>query len=307
VRPRVSIALLSATLAVLMSVPLAGAAAGIVPPTPTRYVTDPSGALPPDRAAALERKLADFERQTSTQVLVWIAPHVPEGTSAEQLGADAIRAWGVGQKGKDNGAILFVFTEDRALRLATGYGLEGAIPDARAKRILADVVKPHLQRGDLPAGIDAGVDAILRLARGEGFEGTGRTVADRPHGWEWSWFIVPWLIVAALLALVFFRAKPVPAAISFVVGVLGTFLWMTEVLPAPLGAPFTLLAAGAIAVIVVLSKRGAPGWERSYSSSSSSSDWSSSSSSSSGSSSSSDSGFSGGGGDSGGGGASESY
>lgn len=295
-----------AALAAVLLGPLT-ARGGAAPPAPTRYVTDGSGVLPPERAEALERKLADFERRTSTQVLVWIAPRVPEGTTAEELGADAIRAWGVGQRGRDNGAVLFLFTEDRAMRLATGYGLEGAIPDVRAKQILRDLVKPHLQRGDVAAGVEAGVDAILALARGEPFEGSGRTVAEEEAAAKWGWLLLPWAIVAAILAFVYFRGTPRPAAISLLLATLGVILWMFEAVPAAVGLAFVALGAGAIAIGVVLSRRGGDGW--SSSSSSSSSDWSGSSSDgfSSSSSSSSDTGFSGGGGDSGGGGASETY
>jgi uncharacterized protein len=155
------------------------AAAGVpAPPKPDRYVTDGSGVLAEERARALDATLREFERRTSTQVLVWIAPRVPEGTTLEELGAEAIRAWGVGQKEADNGAIFFLFTEDRQMRIATGYGLEGALPDARARRILAEVVRPRLAAGDVAGGVQAAVDEILKAAAKEPYQGTGRTSAE---------------------------------------------------------------------------------------------------------------------------------
>jgi uncharacterized protein len=85
-------------------------------------------------------------------------------------------AWQVGQKGKDNGAVLFVFVQDRRLRMEVGYGLEGALPDALAKRIIDEEISPHFKRRDFDAGLAAGVNAILQATRGE-YKGTGRIVA----------------------------------------------------------------------------------------------------------------------------------
>src|ERR1700738_1660327 len=112
------------------------------PPKPVRYVTDITGALPPGRLERLERKLADFERATSDQILVYIDRNVPEGTTLEEMSTEAIHRWGVGQKGKDNGAILFLFTDARKVRIAVGDGLEATLTDARCRRITNQVMKP---------------------------------------------------------------------------------------------------------------------------------------------------------------------
>ena len=142
---------------------------------------------------------------------VFVTVRSLEGEPIEDVANAIARAWGVGQKGKDNGAVLFLFTEDRTLRLATGYGLEGAIPDVHARRILRELVKPHLQRGDVAVGIDAGVDAILRLARGEGFEGSGSTVAEQEaRAGIWWLLLAEGAIVAAILAFVLLRGRPLP-------------------------------------------------------------------------------------------------
>ncbi|MEP7132576.1 MAG: TPM domain-containing protein, partial [Acidobacteriota bacterium] len=149
---------------------------------PTAYVTDVSGVFPPPRAARLNEKLAAFERATSTQILVYVAPHVPDGTTMEELSSRALRDWGVGQKGRSNGVIFFVFPADRKMRVEVGYGLEGALPDAIAHRITDEIVKPHFRAGDFATGIEAGVDAICAAARGEPFVGTGRTVSEGRAG-----------------------------------------------------------------------------------------------------------------------------
>src|SRR5689334_22122039 len=120
-----------------------------LPPKPARYVTDNAGVLGPARADALNAKLAQFERDTSNQVLVYIDRDLPADTTIEEMGADAIHRWGVGQKGKDNGAILFVFTNPKKLRIEVGYGLEATLTDAKSKRITSTVIKPRFKQGDL--------------------------------------------------------------------------------------------------------------------------------------------------------------
>ena len=254
-------------------VAVAALGAGVpIPPRPGRYVTDRAGVMAPARAGALNEMLASFERETSNQVLVYVDRRMPEGTTLEELGSRSIREWGVGQKGRSNGVVFFVFTDDRKMRIEVGYGLEGAIPDARAHRITDEVVKPLFKAGDTASGIEAGAAAILSAARGEPYSGTGKTAAERSRG---SASILPFLFLFLLMA-----AVPI-----------GLVLWaFRRARSLPRGA-----AAGS-------------GWSGAGPSSSagwSSSDSSSSSSSSDSSSSSSD--FSGGGGDGGGGGSSDSW
>ena len=292
-----------------------------VPPKPDRYVTDLAGVLPAERASVLNEKLAAFERETSAQILVYVAPKVPEGTTIEELGAAAIRAWGVGQKGKSNGLVFFVFPSDRAMRIATGYGLEGAVPDVTAKRIQSEVVKPFFLKGDYAGGIEAGVDALLSAARGEGEKGTGRTAAESGLGRDGVWKALRWATwgtLAAVLLLAFFRRSLGAAILGVLAGFAAVFVPLAAFNnPVLLGPAFCLLG-GSIGAVVLAAFRqkavdGTSGWRRTggsgrgggWSSSSDSSSSSSSSSSSDSSSSSSD--FSGGGGDSGGGGSSESW
>jgi uncharacterized protein len=151
-------------------------AAITLPAKPDHYVTDRAGVI--KNADALNEKLANFERQTSDQILVYTDQHLPADTTIEEMGAEAIKTWGVGQKGKDNGAILFVFVGDRKMRIEVGYGLEGSLTDAKAKWITSTVIKPEFQRGDFSAGINNGVDAMLATVRGEPYRGTGATVAQ---------------------------------------------------------------------------------------------------------------------------------
>jgi uncharacterized protein len=159
---------LVSALGLLLSVASSASAASPLPSKPTRYATDRAGVIPALRLEALNERLAAFERETSNQVLVYVDRRVPADTTLEEMGAAAIRAWGVGQKGRDNGVIFFVFIDQRAMRIEVGYGLEGAIPDLRAKRITSETVKPYFKRGDYAGGIEAGTEALLAAARSEG-------------------------------------------------------------------------------------------------------------------------------------------
>jgi uncharacterized protein len=150
-----------------------------LPPKPARYVTDNAGVLGEARASALNEKLAQFERDTSDQVLVYVDRDLPPDTSIEEMGAEAIRKWGVGQKGKDNGAILFVFTGAKKMRIEVGYGLESTLTDAKSKRITSTVIKPLIVRGDMAGAIEAGAVAMLSVIRGAEFTGTGTTQSQR--------------------------------------------------------------------------------------------------------------------------------
>ena len=309
-------------------------AALTLPPKPDRYVTDPANVLSAAQATALNERLANFERATSSQILVYVDNHLPEGTTIEELGSAAIKEWGVGQKGKDNGAILFVFVADRKMRIEVGYGLEGALTDAKSKRITSTIIKPAFQKGDYAAGIEQGADAMMAAVRGEGFEGTGQTVAESTQtsspGDDALFFVI---LFGGIIQLItgyrmgrleewwentgtfgrFLAALPVPLAIGY--GAL-TNEWVVNALAVAIMLAVPWLAAYIIGRIM----RSVPQQPRAFSSTaaessstsadtSSSSSWRSSSdrSDSFSSSSSSSSSFKGGGGSGGGGGASESW
>lgn len=153
-------------------------ASAALPPKPDRYVEDTAGVLSPQEEASLNSKLEQFERSTSCQVLVATFPEVPADYQMEDFTQRTAEAWGVGRKQSDNGAVLFLFPGSRKLRIEVGYGLEGAIPDAVAKRIIERAIVPSFRAGDFDGGVARGVDAILAAAKGE-YSGTGHTVADQ--------------------------------------------------------------------------------------------------------------------------------
>jgi uncharacterized protein len=122
-----------------------------LPPPPAAYFNDYAGVVSAGDAARLDAKLGQFAKETSTQVVVAIFDHL-SSPALEDFTVRTAESWRVGRKDWDNGAVLFVFVKDRKLRIETGYGLEGALPDALARRILDDQVVPHLRQGTGPAG-----------------------------------------------------------------------------------------------------------------------------------------------------------
>jgi uncharacterized protein len=135
-------------------------------PELSRRVTDLTGTLSAEQVAALENRLAVFESQKGSQIAVLIVPTTGPKDIAE-FGIEVADLWQVGRKGIDDGVILIVAKDDRKLRLEVGYGLEGVIPDAVAKRVIAETITPYFKNGDYAGGIDAGVTQLIGLIGGE--------------------------------------------------------------------------------------------------------------------------------------------
>lgn len=178
------------------------AMAAEVPAKPTRYFNDYASLIDPGTAQQLNRRLEDFERQTSNQILVVIYKSLPADATIEDFTQDAFRAWKVGQQGRNNGAVLFVFVNDRKMRIQTGYGLEGALPDAICKRIISDEMAPRFKAGDFSGGVTAAVNAMIAATRGE-YKGTGQTVAQtRARARQSQGSIVDLIIFVVVLGIV---------------------------------------------------------------------------------------------------------
>ena len=158
--------------------PTLAMAAEVIPPKPAQYFNDYAHVVSAATATELNQKLEQFERDTSSQILVAVYPKMETDSSIEDYTVRVAQSWGVGQKGKDNGAVLFVFVQDHKMYIQVGYGLEGALPDGLAKQIIENEIKPNFRNGDFDAGLRAGVTAMLQAAKGE-YKGTGRTVGDR--------------------------------------------------------------------------------------------------------------------------------
>jgi len=146
---------------------LASAAlAGEIPPVPRGFLVDLAGVVPAADAVRIEARLAAIERRTGHQVAVALLRSL-DGEPLEDFTIRTVEQWKVGRKGLDDGLVFFAFTEERKMRLEVGYGLEGTIPDAIARRLLDQAVRPAFRTGDYAGGILALADALDRLFAGE--------------------------------------------------------------------------------------------------------------------------------------------
>jgi uncharacterized protein len=131
-----------------------------IPAAPDHYVTDNAGVLSNDTRTSLERELQAYESATGHQIIVWIG----QSTGAIPLESWTLQAanhWKVGRQKYDDGAVLFIFMQDRKVRIEVGYGLESVLTDADAYRIIESVIRPRMRAGEVDGAVSNGVAAML--------------------------------------------------------------------------------------------------------------------------------------------------
>lgn len=174
-------------------------AAEVIPPPPKTYFYDGAGVTRPETAQRLNRELEQFERDTSNQIVVAVYPRMRSDSSIEDYTVRVAQAWHVGQKGRDNGAVLFVFVKERKMYIQVGYGLEGVLTDFLCNQIINNEIKPRLRAGDFDGGLASGVHAMIAATKGE-YKGTGRTVAENRSEASGE-NISGWVVVLFFIAL----------------------------------------------------------------------------------------------------------
>jgi uncharacterized protein len=179
---------------------LTGNAAEVIPPKPAGYFNDYAGVVPNETALELNERLAQFERETSNQIVVAVFRTMQSDSSIEDYTQRVAQIWGVGQKERKNGAVLFVFIDDRKMFIQTGYGLEGVLPDAICYDIINRVIAPQFKRGDYAAGLSAGIDAMMQAARGE-YQGTGRTHKEEDGESSVPVGLIVFLVILAIVII----------------------------------------------------------------------------------------------------------
>jgi uncharacterized protein len=213
-----------------------------VPPLAAR-VTDLTGTLTREQQAGLERMLQEFEARKGTQIAVLMVPTTaPE--AIEQYALRVGEQWKIGRKKVDDGAILVVAKDDRALRIEVGYGLEGALNDATASRIIREVIVPRFREGDFYGGINAGLDRMMRVIDGEPLPAPARGSPAADGGFMQT---LPVVLVAALLGGAILRAilgRFLGAAATG--GVVGFLAWALA------GTLAVALLAGVLAFVFTL-------------------------------------------------------
>jgi uncharacterized protein len=295
--------------AFLLCWPLAATAQIAVPPLSGRVV-DQTATLSSGDIANLAQKLKDLEARKGSQVAVLIVP-TTQPESIEQFSIRVAEAWKIGRKKVDDGALLVIAKNDHKLRIEVGYGLEGALTDVTARRIIDEIITPRFRTGDFAGGISDGVDRIIGVINGEPLP------APRPeasHAVDPNMFfdivfspfgLIGYAAIAAILRRLLGRLVGAGATAG-VVGAIVWFLLGSAIVSGIFGVIAFVLAIFGDSILAASQQasrnagRGRGGWSGGYTGGSSWSGGSSSSSSDSGS-------FSGGGGDFGGGGASGSW
>jgi uncharacterized protein len=175
-------------------------AAEVIPPKPAGYFNDYAGVVSKEAASRFNEELAQFERDTSNQVVVAVFPNMQSDSDIADYTRRIAQAWGVGQKDRRNGVVLFVFTQDRKMFIQVGYGLEGALPDATAFDITERHIKPLFRAGNYEAGLATGIDLIFKAIRGE-YKGSGKTVAETNNVSGVVSNILPFIVFIIVLML----------------------------------------------------------------------------------------------------------
>jgi uncharacterized protein len=212
-----------------------------VPPL-TAQVVDQTGTLTSEQKAELERRLRQLELRKGSQIAVLVvASTAPE--TVEQYALRVAEQWKLGRKGIDDGALLLVAKDDRAVRIEVGYGLEGALNDATASRIIREIIVPRFRDGDFYGGVNAGVDAMRGVIEGEPLPAPK---AARSEGGNVGQAL-PVLLILALVAGGLLRAmlgRFLGGAITG--GLVGALAWLL------VGTIAVALFAGVIAFVFTL-------------------------------------------------------
>jgi uncharacterized protein len=171
----------AAALAVVALLVAAGtrAAEAPIPAPPARWVTDTVGLLDRALIARLDARLEGYEKQTGHQVVVWIGASSGD-TPLDDFAVRTFEKWKPGRKGLDDGLLLIVLARDRKIAIEVGYGLEDRVPDAKASRIINEVMVPRLKANDPNGAVSGGVEALLTAVEGKPFVSEPGAAPARP-------------------------------------------------------------------------------------------------------------------------------
>jgi uncharacterized protein len=215
-------------------------------PALTARVNDHTATLSPEQKASLEQLLQAFEARKGAQIAVLMVPST-RGEPIEQYALRVAEQWKIGRQRVDDGAIVVVAKDDRTLRIEVGYGLEGALNDATAKRIVSDTIVPRFRQGDFYGGLSAGLDRMIRVIDGEPLPAPAARSPGAAIGEA-----MPILLIIALFAALAVRALLGRFLGSLVAG--GAVGWLAFAFS---GVLLMAIAAGVIAFLFSLFSGGA--------------------------------------------------
>ena len=232
----------------MLLLPGIAAADVAVPPLKTR-VTDLTGTLDAGQKTALEQRLAAFEAKKGAQIAVLMVPTTQPET-IEQYAVRVEETWKLGRKGVDDSVLLVIAKDDRKLKIEVGYGLEGALPDAIAKRIIDEDIVPHFKQGDFYVGIAAGVERITKVIDGEPLPPPKAAPAQHRGGTDFnSLFFIAFvvvIVVGGILRSIFGRFVGA-GVVSVLVGIIAWSMagaLLIAVIAAVIAFIFTLAGGG---------------------------------------------------------------
>ena len=188
-----------ATLALLFFIVTAHAAE-IIPPKPDRYFNDYAGAVSKEAGMRFNEQLAQFERETSDQVVVAIFQKMESDDDIAAYSQRVADSWQIGTKAQRNGVLLLAFIADRKMSIQVGYGLEAALPDVIAYDIRVNRIAPRFRNRDYEGGLAAGIDGIEKAIRGE-YKGSGKTITEQRRNKQvpsFVWFIIFFIVLSLI-------------------------------------------------------------------------------------------------------------
>ncbi len=186
------------TLLWLALLPASGQAAELVPlPALSARVTDLTATLDETQRGRLEAQLAAIDRAGGAQIAILLLP-TTQPEAIEQFGIRLAEAWKIGHKGADNGVIVIVAKNDRKMRIEVGYGLEGSIPDAIAKRVIAERMAPAFKQGDFFGGLRAAIEGLDQAIGGSSAAAPAAMPSSKPSKSAEDSDLLPWLMAAVV-------------------------------------------------------------------------------------------------------------
>ncbi|HWQ39124.1 MAG TPA: TPM domain-containing protein [Burkholderiales bacterium] len=232
------------------------ATAEVAVPALTGRVVDLTGTLSAAQVQRLDSTLAAFEREKGTQIVVLLIP-TTAGEPIESFGIRVAEQWKIGRKGIDDGVIVIVAKEDRAMRLEIGYGLEGVIPDAVAKRLIEDEFVPRFRQGDWFGGLSIGLERLMQRIAGEPLPAPAARERP-PSGQALETYLVLFFllvfVVGGLLRALLGRF----GGAALIGGVAGFAAWLV------IGSLLLALAVGVVAFVLNLFGGARAGWPARY-------------------------------------------
>jgi len=185
-------------------------------------VTDVPGILSPDKKSELEQKLRSVKLSTGTEIAVLIV-NTLSGNSVEGYAQEVVRKWKIGEQNKDNGILLLISTQEHAIRIEVGRGLEGSVPDIIAGRIIRDQMVPLFKSGDFAGGISLGVQRLIELNSGEYKQQERPSPSEQMPAINVFWVLVVIGVIFAQVLKTSLGSTLGPLSAGIAMGIIGAF------------------------------------------------------------------------------------